>query len=294
MTQICGVHPGSVLKRKELAQQRGGRSSEDMWPCVLREGGGVGFQTLEVKLGAEFLHDKVAHCTTVSRHATLNYGQSAGSKGELRCYCNEAGCVSTGYMCKSPAGTCYTALQLQGDSTRTTHGCLDSVPSHHRSLCAGRSSEKLQPGQHSGEKDGEGLGRTFNGGGGTPREGRGGLGGEGGVPLMICCAEDMCNYIDNIDVQSLVTLARGKNGSLFREDMKERTACIIPVYPKRRFCLRYQWLHTREHENGPGDWRGNDMCVSKGATPGGQGTGEAMTCVSAKELPLEARGLERQ
>ncbi|KAL8602900.1 hypothetical protein ACOMHN_026860 [Nucella lapillus] len=44
----------------------------------------------------------------------------------------------------------------------------------------------------------------------------------------------------------------------------------------------------------PGDWRGNDMCVSKGATPGGQGTGEAMTCVSAKELPLGARGLERQ
>ncbi|GBM05666.1 BMP and activin membrane-bound inhibitor [Araneus ventricosus] len=39
-------------------------------------------------------------------------------KGEIRCYCNQAHCVSTGYMCKSRS-VCFSDL----DSG--LHGCLD-------------------------------------------------------------------------------------------------------------------------------------------------------------------------
>ncbi|KAK3741318.1 hypothetical protein RRG08_034363 [Elysia crispata] len=38
-------------------------------------------------------------------------------------------------MCKSRAGQCYTALEVRGEDTHLTHGCLDSLPEHHRALC---------------------------------------------------------------------------------------------------------------------------------------------------------------
>ncbi|GFO37912.1 Bmp and activin membrane-bound inhibitor homolog [Plakobranchus ocellatus] len=61
--------------------------------------------------------------------------QDAGSPGELRCHCNESGCVATGYMCKSQAGQCFTALEVRGEVTHLTHGCLDSLSEHHQALC---------------------------------------------------------------------------------------------------------------------------------------------------------------
>lgn len=56
-------------------------------------------------------------------------------EGELRCHCNESGCVATGYMCKSRAGQCFTALEARGEVTHLTHGCLDSLPEERRALC---------------------------------------------------------------------------------------------------------------------------------------------------------------
>jgi len=52
--------------------------------------------------------------------------------GVTRCFCNEARCVSTSYMCKSTHGTCYTLYSLDGvsgggDTYHSIHGCSDSL-----------------------------------------------------------------------------------------------------------------------------------------------------------------------
>ncbi|XP_035217607.1 BMP and activin membrane-bound inhibitor homolog [Stegodyphus dumicola] len=39
-------------------------------------------------------------------------------RGEIRCYCNQAACISTSYMCKSQS-LCYSDLE------RGIHGCLE-------------------------------------------------------------------------------------------------------------------------------------------------------------------------
>ncbi|KGL79223.1 BMP and activin membrane-bound inhibitor, partial [Tinamus guttatus] len=48
--------------------------------------------------------------------------------GEIRCYCDAAHCVATGYMCKSELGACFSRL-LDPRNTQSplAHGCLDSV-----------------------------------------------------------------------------------------------------------------------------------------------------------------------
>ncbi|XP_061778329.1 BMP and activin membrane-bound inhibitor (Xenopus laevis) homolog a [Nerophis ophidion] len=48
------------------------------------------------------------------------------TKGEIRCYCDEAHCVATGYMCKSELNACFTkTLDPFGANSPLTHGCLD-------------------------------------------------------------------------------------------------------------------------------------------------------------------------
>ena len=130
--------------------------------------------------------------------------------GELRCYCNESGCVSTGYMCKSPAGQCYTAVEVQGEATRATHGCLDTVPVEQRGLCGRQAADKRSEGGGGGGRHDRARERS--------ELVRGGSGPDGSVsrfPLLICCSEDMCNYIENIDFSSIATLTR-TNGTLHR------------------------------------------------------------------------------
>ena len=58
--------------------------------------------------------------------------------GEIRCYCNEAGCVSTGYMCKSAMGKCYSQLTYERDNTRSVHGCVESLPQADKMVCSGQ------------------------------------------------------------------------------------------------------------------------------------------------------------
>ncbi|KAL8617727.1 hypothetical protein ACOMHN_053560 [Nucella lapillus] len=156
-------------------------------------------------------------------------------EGELRCYCNESGCVSTGYMCKSPAGQCYTAVEMvsgedlirggssgptQGKDhhhgTRATHGCVDTIPEAQRSLC-GRAGLEEAVGGTASEDTGRGGGE--GGGGGSEVVARGGdrPGGDRSdslFPLLLCCGEDMCNYIENLDFSSITALTRG-NGSMY-------------------------------------------------------------------------------
>jgi len=97
--------------------------------------------------------------------AMLSICSVAGT--ETRCYCNEAGCVSTGYMCKSTTfGVCYSRLTSDGASVRSTHGCAESLPEVEYGACS----------------------RLMSSSSGTAGE----------MSLLLCCHHDMCNYRSDV------------------------------------------------------------------------------------------------
>ena len=73
-------------------------------------------------------------------------------------------------MCKSEEGRCYSLLTYEGDSANSVHGCVDTLQMEERDLCSGRGD----------------IIKARNG-----KEER---------PIIMCCQDDMCNYIDNLDV----------------------------------------------------------------------------------------------
>jgi len=86
---------------------------------------------------------------------------------ETRCYCNEAACVSTGYMCKSTTlGVCFSRLTSDGASVRSTHGCAESLPEVEYGACSRLMSTSS------------------------------GVAGE--MSLLLCCHQDMCNYRSDV------------------------------------------------------------------------------------------------
>ena len=92
--------------------------------------------------------------------------------GDIRCYCNDASCVSTGYMCKSAIGRCFSQLSYETtDNARSAHGCVETLPPRDRSVC---------------ESEGDII-KNKNG----PDD---------EWPLLMCCNEDMCNYQENVDI----------------------------------------------------------------------------------------------
>uniref|UniRef100_A0A2C9KL45 BMP and activin membrane-bound inhibitor homolog n=1 Tax=Biomphalaria glabrata TaxID=6526 RepID=A0A2C9KL45_BIOGL len=112
----------------------------------------------------------------------------AVTEGELRCYCNGSGCVSTSYMCKSTIGQCYTAVEVRGETTHQTHGCLDSLPEEYYASC------RLSLDVISATSSGKGLVAP---------------------PLLLCCSEEMCNYIRD-DYGISIILTPKYNGTLSR------------------------------------------------------------------------------
>ncbi|CAH4027076.1 unnamed protein product [Pieris brassicae] len=85
----------------------------------------------------------------------------------VRCYCNTAQCVSTGYMCRSrKGGGCYSELPPRRHHSR--HGCL-----HH---LAEREEDALSHCQNAPSS-----------GGPPPRE----------YSLLLCCFKDLCNHEDS-------------------------------------------------------------------------------------------------
>ncbi|XP_016049585.1 BMP and activin membrane-bound inhibitor homolog [Erinaceus europaeus] len=83
------------------------------------------------------------------------------TKGEIRCYCDAAHCVATGYMCKSELSACFSRLlDPQNTHSPLTHGCLDSLAST-ADVCRAKQAQN-----HSDTT----------------------------VPTLECCHEDMCNY----------------------------------------------------------------------------------------------------
>jgi len=91
--------------------------------------------------------------------------------GETRCYCNEAGCVSTGYMCKSTRlGACFSQLSRDKATVWSTHGCVESLPEDEYGACM-----QLEEAINSEDEiDGQ--------------------------PVLICCGVDMCNYMDSVGI----------------------------------------------------------------------------------------------
>lgn len=91
------------------------------------------------------------------------------TKGEIRCYCDAAHCVATGYMCKSELSACFSRLlDPQNTNSPLTHGCLDSLAST-ADICQAKQAQN-----HSGTA----------------------------MPTLECCHEDMCNYRGLHDVLS--------------------------------------------------------------------------------------------
>ncbi|KAM3962631.1 BMP and activin membrane-bound inhibitor homolog [Aphomia sociella] len=86
----------------------------------------------------------------------------------VRCYCNTAECVGTGYMCRSPrGGGCYSKLPAPRRAHHAKHGCL----------------------YHLADTEKEALSHCQNSPGGTPSS--------AGQSLLLCCFRDLCNHEDS-------------------------------------------------------------------------------------------------
>lgn len=109
-----------------------------------------------------------------------------------RCFCNEANCVRTGYMCKSTLNLCYSVVILNADGGghrfRSMHGCADTQPETSPSACSTTGSDR-----HA-----EGDAAAFSSTNGNER--------------LVCCSHDMCNYVDGAGVL-LLSAAIVTNGS---------------------------------------------------------------------------------
>ncbi|XP_067649268.1 BMP and activin membrane-bound inhibitor homolog [Haliotis asinina] len=132
-------------------------------------------------------------------------------EGELRCYCNESGCVSTGYMCKSNIGKCYTAMETEGEVTRTRHGCYDNLPESMRTMC-GEGEELVEP------RDSQSTVTV----------------------IFKCCKDDMCNYKEKI-IDIPIVQASNSNGSSQKGHTKSNPVGNH-VYYSRRDPERDLWF----------------------------------------------------
>ncbi|XP_022185670.2 uncharacterized protein LOC111044760 [Nilaparvata lugens] len=90
---------------------------------------------------------------------------------EVRCYCNMAECITTGYMCKSQRLGCFSdlaAVTSPSSIEMVTHGCLDLLDKKLQTTCRNLP----------GKPDSSPLDT------GAPKS------------LLLCCSEDMCNDVD--------------------------------------------------------------------------------------------------
>ena len=110
--------------------------------------------------------------------------------GGTRCFCNEASCVRTGYMCKSLLDACFSLLSPDGHRFRSTHGCADSLPEASRDACANGSHGTVYEKEVQLSDEGQ-----------TQRQ------------RLLCCRLDMCNYMDGTNVVLLSAISNNNNGS---------------------------------------------------------------------------------
>lgn len=131
--------------------------------------------------------------------AEKNWGHYSKSKDSVRCFCNWPSCVSTGYMCKSSMGGCFSDLlsHSRSSSYRGRHGCIESLTqSERQKWCEMDSTEVLEDSQ--GQKPS--LKRP---------------------KLFLCCYHDMCNHVDSPQTKTLLN-------STMNEIMAEETGQKVP------------------------------------------------------------------
>ncbi|KAL1497307.1 hypothetical protein ABEB36_008292 [Hypothenemus hampei] len=99
------------------------------------------------------------------------------SFGHVRCFCNLPPCVLTGYMCKSSIGLCFSDLQnsTTGQTYRGRHGCIEYLTESQRDHCSMSDNEGQLPKNSNNGQEKEVIRKS----------------------LLVCCANDMCNHVDN-------------------------------------------------------------------------------------------------
>ncbi|XP_053610033.1 BMP and activin membrane-bound inhibitor homolog [Plodia interpunctella] len=115
-----------------------------------------------------FLH----HLSTVYMYeamseSVVSHTDPKPEDAEVRCYCNTAQCVGTGYMCLStPGGGCYSEVPAPRRPHHARHGCL----------------------HHLADTPQEARAHCQNTPGGSPAL---------APSLLLCCFQDLCNHEDS-------------------------------------------------------------------------------------------------
>lgn len=137
--------------------------------------------------------------------------------GEIRCYCNESGCVTTGYMCKSQLGMCYSHIKYKNPSdpslTTIVSGCADTLQEEPRirtcvvSKIDNNMAEDLESNATNDveikeaivvEPSNSNVHETNNV--------------DSSEPELICCTQDMCNYRDSYELSIIIDQAPDRKG----------------------------------------------------------------------------------
>lgn len=153
----------------------------------------------------------------------LVYGLSV-IEGEIRCYCNESGCVTTGYMCKSQLGTCYLQVTYSNADSMPTvvHGCADKLTERILRTCTGTtitdSDEKLKQNiSDNTVEDNSSLYKVEI----TDSNVNNIV--ENSVDpshdqTITCCSNDMCNYRDSLDISIVIDTQSNESAMKGRRD----------------------------------------------------------------------------
>jgi len=112
------------------------------------------------------------------------------SYGDIRCHCNQPQCVRTGYMCKSTGASAACFLEhspnVNSDGISDhipRHGCIELLSQQMRDMCANHHKNLQQqpvPPLQSHHNHHSHRHHSSN-------------------ESMICCFDDMCNYVRNVD-----------------------------------------------------------------------------------------------
>uniref|UniRef100_V5GPZ6 BMP and activin membrane-bound inhibitor n=1 Tax=Anoplophora glabripennis TaxID=217634 RepID=V5GPZ6_ANOGL len=100
------------------------------------------------------------------------------SSDYVRCFCNLPSCVTTGYMCKSSGGGCFSDLQEQSSVYKGRHGCLELLSD---------KEQKSRCNSKGGINERTTIRRKDN-----PKS------------LFLCCHHDMCNHIESPQTKNII------------------------------------------------------------------------------------------
>uniref|UniRef100_A0AAR5QEL9 Activin types I and II receptor domain-containing protein n=1 Tax=Dendroctonus ponderosae TaxID=77166 RepID=A0AAR5QEL9_DENPD len=104
---------------------------------------------------------------------------------QTRCFCNLPICVSTGYMCKSSSGGCFSDFldPTVGSAYIGRHGCVEYLTESLRHFCLTEKNGQI----HNRDKQ-------------HPRS------------LLVCCSADLCNHADNPSIRILLNNSLDDDG----------------------------------------------------------------------------------